>query len=101
MVEVTLPPGEYVHKQAPLLTIASLHPLHVEVFVPVALFGKVSKGMLATVMLEEPVGGTYEAEVIVVDQVFDSASRTFGVRLLLPNEEYLLPAGLRCSVVFR
>jgi hypothetical protein len=42
----------------------------------------------------------HNAEVAVVDHVFDAASRTFRVRLILPNEDYALPAGLRCSVRF-
>jgi len=100
VVDVALSPGEYVHEQAPLMTIASVDPLYVEVFVPVAFFGKITKGMRAEVVPEEPVGGSYSAEVTVVDQVFDPASRTFGVRLQLPNPDYRLPAGLRCKVRF-
>jgi RND family efflux transporter MFP subunit len=100
VVDVGLSPGEYVHEQAPLMTIAAVDPLYVEVFVPVAYFGKITKGMHAEVVPEEPVGGSYMAEVTVVDQVFDPASRTFGVRLQLPNPDYRLPAGLRCKVQF-
>jgi RND family efflux transporter MFP subunit len=100
VVDVALSPGEYVHEQAPLMTLASVDPLYVEVFVPVSHFGKITKGMRAEVVPEEPVGGSYMAEVTVVDQVFDPASRTFGVRLQLPNPDYRLPAGLRCKVRF-
>ena len=46
------------------------------------------------------VGGEYEAVVKVVDNVFDPASRTFGVRLNLDNSDYSLPAGLRCQLKF-
>jgi hypothetical protein len=35
-----------------------------------------------------------------VDRVFDSASSTFVVRLDLPNQNYALPAGLRCRIRF-
>ena len=45
-----------------------------------------------------PVGGAYEARVVVIDPVIDAASSTFGVRLLLPNPDARIPAGLRCSV---
>lgn len=100
VVDVALSPGEYVHEQAPLMTLAAVDPLYVEVFVPVAHFGKITTGMRAEVIPEEPVGGSYMAEVTVVDQVFDPASRTFGVRLQLPNPDYRLPAGLRCKVRF-
>ncbi|MEN8205404.1 MAG: efflux RND transporter periplasmic adaptor subunit [Pseudomonadota bacterium] len=100
IVAVTMSPGEYVHEQAPLMTIAEVDPLNVEVFMPVALYGEVNVGMQADIIPEEPVGGVYHADVTVVDSVFDAASRTFGVRLELPNPEYVLPAGLRCTVSF-
>ena len=99
--EVNKSPGEYVYEQAPLLKIAQLDLLNVEVFIPVADYGAVSVGMIAEVHPEEPVGGRYPAKIIVIDRVFDPASRTFGVRLELPNLEYSLPAGLRCTVSFK
>lgn len=100
VVDVTLSPGEYVHEQAPLMSIAEIDPLYVEVFAPVARYGSISEGMLAVVKPEEPIGGSYSAKVVVVDRVFDPASRTFGVRLELPNPDYALPAGMRCTVGF-
>jgi membrane fusion protein (multidrug efflux system) len=38
--------------------------------------------------------------VTIVDQVFDAASGTIGIRLELPNSDYALPAGLKCQVRF-
>jgi multidrug efflux pump subunit AcrA (membrane-fusion protein) len=51
-------------------------------------------------MPEAPVGGRHAATVAVVDRVVDAASGTFGIRLLLPNPDLALPAGLRCRVRF-
>jgi membrane fusion protein, multidrug efflux system len=48
----------------------------------------------------QPIGGSYNAVVSIVDAVFDAASGTFGVRLNLPNPDYRLPGGLRCHVDF-
>ena len=101
IVDIEMLIGEYAHEQAHLMTMAVIDPLYVEVFVPVTYYGQIAKGMKASVVPEDPIGGSYEAEVIVVDQVFDPASRTFGVRLLLPNSEYQLPAGLRCKIMFK
>ena len=100
IVERTLGPGEYAFDQSHLLTIAQINPLNVEVFVPLSQFGKVHHGMPAEVYPEDPIGGKYAAVVTVVDQVFDAASGTIGIRLELPNPEYALPAGLRCRVRF-
>ena len=100
VVDVTLHPGEYLHEQAKMMTIAEADPLHVETFMPVSLYGTVRTGTMAEVRPEAPIGGIYNALVAVVDNVFDAASRTFRVRLILPNEGYSLPAGLRCEVRF-
>ena len=99
VVERFLAQGEYVGID-PILTIASIDPLNVEVIVPQEHFNSIKKGMTAEVHLEEPVGGVYTATVIIVDQVIDAASGTFGVCLELPNPSYKLPAGLRCNVRF-
>jgi RND family efflux transporter MFP subunit len=101
VVSITMSPGEYVHKQATVMTIAEIDPLNVEVFVPVDQYGTISAGTKADVVPDEPVGGVYTASVAVADKVFDAASRTFGIRLILPNPGFVLPAGVRCEVRFR
>ena len=99
VVERTLGPGEYVGSdQTHLLTIAEIDPLYVEVYVPVSQIGKIRVGTPGEVYPE--IGGRYVAHVTVVDQVFDAASATIGVRLELPNPDYKLPAGLKCQVQF-
>lgn len=100
VVDVTMFPGEYVHEQVTVMTIAEIDPLYVEVFMPVSQYETVRPGMAANVTPELPIGGNYDAEVAVVDNVFDAASRTFRVRLVLPNADHSLPAGLRCTVRF-
>jgi membrane fusion protein (multidrug efflux system) len=100
VVDVTMFPGEYVHEQATVMTIAEIDPLYVEVFIPVSEYRTVQPGMPANVSPELPIGGNFDAKVAVVDNVFDAASRTFRVRLVLPNTDYALPAGLRCTVRF-
>jgi membrane fusion protein (multidrug efflux system) len=96
----TLGPGEYAFDQGHLVTLAQIDPLYVEVYVPLKEFGRIRIGMQAEVYPEDPVGGVYKAVVTVVDQVFDAASGTIGVRLELPNPTYAIPAGLKCQVRF-
>jgi RND family efflux transporter MFP subunit len=98
VVERTLGPGEYVFDQSHIMTVSQIDPLNVEVYVPLSQFGKIRVGASAEVYPEEPVGGRYTATVVVVDQVFDAASGTIGVRLELPNPNYAIPAGLKCRV---
>jgi len=99
VMERFLSPGERVEDE-PVLKLAQIDPLYVEVFAPVELLGAIKVGMPADVTPEEPVGKVYKARVKIVDRVVDAASGTFGVRLELPNPKYLLPAGLKCQVTF-
>jgi RND family efflux transporter MFP subunit len=100
VVERLLVPGEYQNEQSPILTLAQIDPLHVEVFVSTSYYGRIHIGSKAEVRPEQPVGGVYTAVVTVVDRVLDAASGTLGVRLVLPNPDLLLPAGIPCKVLF-
>jgi RND family efflux transporter MFP subunit len=100
VVQRSLGPGEYVRQDANVVTVAGIDPLSVEAYLPVRYFGSIKVGDVATVYPDDPVGGEHKATVSIVDQVFDAASGTFGVRLNLPNHENRLPGGLRCHVAF-
>lgn len=100
VVERLLVPGEYRNEQSPILKLAQVDPLRVEVFVPTAYYGRISTASGAEVRPEDPIGGRYDATVVVVDRVLDAGSGTFGVRLALPNPEMRLPAGIRCKITF-
>ena len=92
-------PGEYVEEE-PILRVARLDPLWIEVVAPVALHGEVQKNMLAEVMAETEGGKPREARVIVVDPMGDAASGTFRVRLELPNPDHSLLGGVKCKARF-
>ena len=92
-------PGEYVNTQ-PLLRLAQVDPLRVEVIVPAEMFGKIEPGMTATIIPELEEYGALTATVTIADKVIDSASNTFGVRLQLPNDDLRVPSGLKCLVQF-
>ena len=100
VVERYLAPGESVEEK-PIMRLAQINPLRVEVIAPVRYFGEFSVGQLADVMPEHPITDSYEAEVSVVDRVVDAASGTFRVRLSLPNPDHKLPSGLNCRVKFK
>jgi RND family efflux transporter MFP subunit len=100
VTERLLVPGEYRNEQSPILTLAQIDPLRVEVFVPTSQYGRIKIGSNAEIHPQQPIGGSYAATVTVVDQVLDAASGTFGVRLALPNPDLRLPAGIRCKVLF-
>jgi len=99
VVDRYVSPGEYVNSQ-PLLRIAQIDPLRVEVIIPAQMFGKINPDMTATIIPELPIYKEQTATVTLVDKVIDAASSTFGVRLEIPNSDYHLPSGLRCLVRF-
>ena len=99
VVERYLSDGERVEEK-PVLKVAAIDPLRVEVIVPAAYFSKLKTGMSATVKPEVNEAEPRGAKVIVVDRVIDAASNSFRVRLELPNPNYQLPPGLRCKVDF-
>ncbi|MFT3856657.1 MAG: efflux RND transporter periplasmic adaptor subunit [Aquabacterium sp.] len=97
-------PGEIAQageNARPILKLAQINPLRVEVVLPVAMFGKVRNGSKAVVEAERPLSGRYNAVVTVVDKVVDSASGTFGVRLEIANPDGSIPAGIKCRTTFQ
>ncbi len=99
VVERFLYTGEYV-KEQPVVKLAQINPLNVEVIILAQYFPSIKVGMNAKVIPEAPFGGEYTAVVKIVDRVIDAASGTFGVRLHLPNPHNRLPAGIKCKVIF-
>ncbi len=88
--------GERVEER-PMMRIAVINPLRVELLVPTALYGRLAKGDQISVMPELPGAEPVQATVQHVDRVLDAASNSFRVRLSLPNPANRLPAGLRCK----
>jgi RND family efflux transporter MFP subunit len=91
--------GERVEDK-PVVKVATIDPLRVEVIVPATHFNKIKQGMTATVKPDMAEVELRTAKVVVVDRVIDAASNSFRVRLELPNPENGLPPGLRCKVEF-
>jgi RND family efflux transporter MFP subunit len=99
VVERYLHEGERVEDK-PVVKVATVDPLRVEVIVPATHFNKIKNGMTASVKPEMADVELRTAKVVVVDRVIDAASNSFRVRLELPNPENELPPGLRCKVEF-
>ncbi len=70
----------------PILRVAEIDPLNVEVILPASLYGSIQQGDRAEVSPETP-AQKFAARVKVVDRVINAASGTFGVRLELPNDK--------------
>lgn len=91
--------GEFVYDN-PVMTIAALDPLRVEVMLPARLFGTITAGDVAHLYPELDGESSLSSTVDVVDAMLDSHSGTFGVRLKLSNPDHKIPAGQRCRIIF-
>ncbi|HEY8085234.1 MAG TPA: efflux RND transporter periplasmic adaptor subunit [Methylophilaceae bacterium] len=89
-------PGERVEEK-PLFKVAKIDPLRVEMVVPVALYGLLSKDMILTVTPELPNAKPLKAKVVLVDKLIDGASNTFRLRAEIPNKDLSVPSGVRCK----
>lgn len=98
VISIALNPGEFAGQDRHLITIAKLNPLHVEAFLPIQMHSKVSEGMDVLIFPDQPIEGYYTAPIIAVDNIFDTASRTFGILVELPNTESNIPGGHRCQL---
>ncbi len=92
-------PGEFIY-DAPVMTIAQLDPLRIEVVLPAKLFGQFNKGDKALVYPEIIRDEPLLATVHVVDRQLDTFSGTFGVRLTLPNTDLSITSGQKCRISF-
>ena len=102
VVERLLNPGDLAEAgtgRRPVLKLAQLDPLRVEVMLPAAAWGRVNAGSNVRVTVEG-LGAPRTARVVVADKVIDAASSLFGVRLELPNPGLKVPVGGRCTVEF-
>lgn len=89
--------GEYV-STSPVIEVAVLDPLYVEVLMPFENFRDYSTGGILDVVLPEPVSGRHSAKITIIDPIIDSASGTFRMRLELANANYSIPAGVACRL---
>ena len=78
----------------PVLKIAQVDPLRVDIVLPAALIGSVRPGSKVTLTM---LGSRHATSVKMVDRVVDAASGTFVARIELPNPTYAIPGGIRCQ----
>ncbi len=91
--------GESVANR-PIMKLAQINPLRVELIAPTEYFGLIEKDMEVEIYPERPVDKTFKATVTVVDQLIDPASGSFTIRMSLPNPGDELVGGVNCIARF-
>jgi multidrug efflux pump subunit AcrA (membrane-fusion protein) len=86
--------GDTVGAGIPVISVLDLNPVKVRVAVPEAEIGKVHEGSRAVVTIPSLDSRQFEGTVEAVGVAADPASRTYVVKIAVPNPERLLRAGM-------
>ena len=87
-------PGQTVAAGMPVFTIVELNPVKVRVGVPEAEIGKVHQGATADVTAPSLDGRCFKGRVSIIGVAAEAASRTYTVKILVPNPGPVLLAGM-------
>ena len=87
-------PGQTVAAGMTVLSIVELNPVKVRVGVPEAEIGKVHQGAAAEVSAPSLGGRCFTGKVAIIGVAAEAASRTYTVKILVPNPGPVLLAGM-------
>jgi multidrug efflux pump subunit AcrA (membrane-fusion protein) len=87
-------PGQTVSAGSPVFSIVELNPAKVRVGVPEADIGKVQQGAAAEVSIPSLGGRRFAGKVFLIGVAAEAASRTYTVKILVPNPGPVLLAGM-------
>src|SRR5579871_672178 len=87
-------PGQTVAAGMPVITIVELNPVKVRVGVPEAEIGKVHQGGTAEVSAPSLGGRCFTGKVAIIGVAAEPTSRTYTVKILVPNPGPVLRAGM-------
>ncbi|SPF53891.1 Efflux transporter, RND family, MFP subunit (fragment) [Candidatus Sulfopaludibacter sp. SbA4] len=87
-------PGQTVAAGMPVFAIVDLNPVKVRVGVPEAEIGKVHQGATAEISVPSLDGRRFTGRVEIIGVAAEPASRTYTVKILVPNPGPVLLAGM-------
>ena len=85
--------GDTVGAGMPVIGVLDLNPVKVRVAIPESEIGKVQEGARATVTIPSLDGKQFEGKVEAVGVAADPASRTYTVKIAVPNPERAVARG--------
>ena len=89
--------GEFISNE-PVLELAVLNPLYIELLISADKFGQYKKGDTLNVFVPYSDKDEYHAEVTIVDPTIDPSSATFRVQAVLDNAGFDIPSGVNCQL---
>lgn len=93
VVRIEAEGGGTLTQRDPILSLVALDPLEAEIYMPVTLYGELKPNASYRLHAEAPIHAELVGELIVLDPVIDSASRTFRCIFRIANPDSTLPAG--------
>jgi len=87
-------PGQTVAPGMPVFTIVELNPVKVRVGVPEADIARVKQGAAAEITAPSLGGRDFKGKVAIIGVASEPASRTYTVKILVPNPGPVLLAGM-------
>jgi RND family efflux transporter MFP subunit len=94
-------PGEMASPGMPVFTIIAVDPVEVRVGVPEAEIGRIRTGQESTIAIPALNGETFEGRVRIVGIAADPVSRTYSVRISVPNPKGRLRPGMIAEAQIR
>ncbi len=85
--------GEAVDEFTPVLILADVNRLYLEVFLPAAHIREIKEGQVVTVKVPDLPDRVFEGRVEKLSSVVNAASGEFKVRVIIPNGDRALVAG--------
>ncbi len=93
VVQVRAKVGKSISIGDPIVTVANLGRLEVEMHLPISYFGSIDQGGRAVLLAQAPVNRPLEATATFVSSVIDPTSSTFRAIFTIDNSEGTLPSG--------
>jgi RND family efflux transporter MFP subunit len=91
--------GQSMTRTEPILTMANLKTLHVELHVPVAWYSRLKLGQAYELLAADPVGQVLQGTLVASQPVVDPGTRTFRCTFEIDNATEQWPAGFVVRLV--
>lgn len=97
VIEIHQKVGAVPQTGEPVITVADLRELEVEIHLPMSWFGKIRAGQSVQLEAYAPVDRSLQGTVQSVSPIINSTSQTFRCLISIPNSDLEFPAGFAVS----
>ena len=98
IIQIHSKTGTAVDGSIPVITVADLSALEIEMFLPITMYGKIKVGSKLPVQANAPINRELTGHVASVSPVINAASSTFRALIRIENKDGKLPAGFSVTV---